>query len=93
MGTADGRFADAALRRGEGAVEEVGEGGPVGGWDCMPRRWIASLEAFSRMYARWASVSPGRDSEMSMRRTLVGEPWVEVRWYGEGEDVDEDSGM
>lgn len=67
---------DAGPREGEG--DSVGDGGEVGGtdggWDCIPSRWMASLEAFSRMYTRSASVRPGRASLMSTRRTLVGEP-------------------
>jgi hypothetical protein len=35
---------------------------------------MASLEAFSRMYLRSVSVRPGRASEISTRRTSVGEP-------------------
>lgn len=42
--------------------------------DCIPKRWMASLDAFSRMYFLSASVRPGKVSETSMRRTSVGEP-------------------
>lgn len=67
MGKALGRSFEAALRRGSegsrdmgardgeceprGEPEPVGDGGEVMGWDCMPRRWMPSLEttAFSRM--------------------------------------------
>jgi hypothetical protein len=44
----------------------------------MPRRWIASLDAFSRMYLRSASVRPGKASLISTRRTSVGEPYDAV---------------
>lgn len=62
MGSSAGRLVEAALRRrgweGEGAPEPggdpgrdgVGEDGAVVGWACRLRRWIASVEAFSRMW-------------------------------------------
>lgn len=59
---------------GDGGADVGWEGGCDGGWDCKPSRWIASLDAFSRMYFRSSSVRPGRVSETSTRRTLVGEP-------------------
>ena len=65
---------------GEAVVLGGCEGGCEWGREWRPSRWIASLEAFSRMYAHSEAVRPGRVSEMSMRRTLVGEPcWVLLR--------------
>lgn len=65
-----------------GEFDCVGEDGDDGGCDdgrdWSPRRWIASLDAFSRIYLRSASVRPGRASLMSTRRTSVGGPFY---WY------------
>lgn len=61
---------------GGGECDGMGDGGEEGerdgGRDWSPRRWMASLDAFSRMYLRSASVRPGRDSLISTRRTSVG---------------------
>jgi hypothetical protein len=54
--------------------ESLGEGGEVDGWDFMPCRRRAPLEASSLICLRWASVRPGRESDMSITRTSVGSP-------------------
>jgi hypothetical protein len=64
---------------GEGGSVAASEGGWDGECDCSPSRWMASLDAFSRMYFRSESVRPGRASETSTRRTSVGEPYWKVR--------------
>jgi hypothetical protein len=57
---------------GDGYDDDGWEVGQDGGYDCS--RWMASFDAFSRMYLRSSSVSPDNVSETSMRRTSVGEP-------------------
>lgn len=74
-GSREERFEARAIDR---VFDCVGDGGEVAGWDggsdCRPSRWTASLDAFSRTYLRWASMSPGRVALTSTRRTSVGEP-------------------